>query len=105
MAKKNDDDRDVDEPKPEQLPADDEKRLDHPIAAAKLRPKVTPVDEVGAQEVPTTRVLLTGDDRTVVTEHYVPTVEYGFRINVNGVWFEQVGIHADSGATIYAPTR
>lgn len=89
-----------DEPGAEQLPVEDEKRLEHPLAAAKARPKVTPLEE-GT----TTRVLLTGDNRTVVTEAYVPTDEFGFRIKVNDQWFEHVGEAADSGTWIFAPTR
>jgi hypothetical protein len=95
-----------DEPEPEQLPVEDEKRLDHPFVAAKLRPKATPAEgEPTLQEGETTRVLLTGDDRTVLTEAYVPTTPNMFRINVNGQFFEHVGEAADSGTWIYAPTR
>lgn len=92
MAQKRNDD-----PEPEQLPVEDEKRLEPPVA----RPKAAPLPK----EVEQTRVLLTGDNRTVVTEAYVPTAEYGFRIKVNNQWFEHIGEAADSGTWIYAPTR
>ena len=64
-------------------------------------PKTTPTPHEG--EI--TRVLLTTADRNVVTEEWVPTPEYGFRIVVNGQAFEQVAIAVDSGTTIFAPTR
>jgi hypothetical protein len=86
---------------------DDVLHVEPPIADERPRrgPQPTPHDEVKATEVPQTRVLLTGDDRTVVTEAYIPTAEYGFRIFVNGQPFEQIGVAADSGTTIFAPTR
>jgi len=86
-----------DDPEPEQLPAD-EKRLEPPTTS---RPKAAPLP----QEVEQTRVLLTGDNRTVVSEEYVPTSEFGFRIQVNGQWWEHVADAADSGTWIFAPTR
>lgn len=52
-----------------------------------------------------TRVLLTGDHRDVVTEEWIPTAEFGFRINVRGQHFEHVADAVDSGTWIFAPTR
>jgi hypothetical protein len=91
MAKKQNDD-----PETEPQPTDEtaEPRL-------ALASQETPT----AQSGETTRVLLTGDSRDVVTEAYVPTEAYGFRINVNGQWYEHVGEAADSGTWIFAPTR
>lgn len=62
-------------------------------------PTPTPTEE------PQTRVLLTGDDRNVVTEEWIPTAAFGFRINVRGQFFEHVGEAVDSGTWIFAPTR
>jgi hypothetical protein len=89
------------------LPDRDEAHAELPIVDERPRrgPQPTPHDEVKATEVPQTRVMLTGDDRIVVTEAYIPTAEYGFRIFVNGQHFEQIGVAADSGNTIFAPTR
>lgn len=52
-----------------------------------------------------TRVLLTGDNRNVVTEEWIPTAEFGFRICVKGQFFEHVADAVDSGTWIFAPTR
>ena len=91
-----------DDPEAEQLPVGrDDESAEQPIAGKPgPRLKVTPLTEGE-----TTRVLLTGDDRTVSHEAYVPTAEYGFRIFVDGQHFEQIGVAADSGTTIFAPTR
>jgi hypothetical protein len=78
--------------------SDPEVTTSEPLAPA---PRITVEPQTGEQ----TRVLLTGDDRTVVTEDYVLTAEYGFRIFVRGQHFEQIGVAADSGTTIFAPTR
>lgn len=70
-----------------------------------------PDDDGGVEDpVPTphageTRVLLTGDDRTVLTEAYVPTTDDMFRIYVEGAGhFEHVA-DGEGGVWIYAPTR
>jgi hypothetical protein len=81
---------------------------EHPIEGVPppRGPRPTPLEgRPVTREGETTRVLLTGDDRTVVTEAYIPTADYGFRIIVNGQPFEQVGEAADSGTRIFAPTR
>lgn len=62
-------------------------------------PTPTPTEE------PQTRVLLTNDNRTVLTEAWIPTDQFGFRINVGGQFFEHVSEN-DSGVTwVFAPTR
>lgn len=88
---------------------DPEPALPHaepPIAAPPRRgPQPLPKGEVEATEAEQTRVMLTGDDRTVLTERYIPTAEFGFRIFVDGQHFEQIGEVPDSGARVFAPTR
>lgn len=110
MAKKQNGDPDA-----EQLPADrdrdrDDPEVELPIAGGPVkRPKGSeypvedpiPTPQTGEQ----TRVLLTGDDRTVLTERYIPTEGFGFRIFVDGQHWEHVDTNADSGAWIFAPTR
>ena len=66
-------------------------------------PDVKDDKEVPPEE--TTRVLLTGDNRTVVTEDWVPTAAYGFRIYLHGQWWEHISEAVDSGTWIFAPTR
>jgi hypothetical protein len=113
MAKKQNDEPDPptqnDDPGGEQRPAEDDKRLEGSLKAEPLPaepPRPTQQPTVTPQEVETTRVLITGDDRTVVTEHYVPTTEFGFRIYIEGKGhFEHVGEAVDSGTWIFAPTR
>ena len=110
MAKKSNGDPDA-----EQLPADrdrdrDDPEVELPIAGGPVkRPKGTeyPVEDPvpTPQTVETTRVLLTGDDRTVLTEAYVPTTADMFRIHVEGAGhFEHVA-DGEGGVWIYAPTR
>lgn len=68
-------------------------------------PGTTPPPAPVPQEGDLTRVLLTSDDRNVLTEEWIPTAEFGFRINVRGQFFEHVSEN-DSGATwVFAPTR
>lgn len=52
------------------------------------------------------RVLLTGDNRDAITEAYIPAEAFGFRINVNGQFFEHVDESPEGAHTwIFAPTR
>jgi hypothetical protein len=101
--------RDDERPELPDMPAKEEKRREgslkpEPLPAEPPRPAQQPT--VTPHEVETTRVLITGDDRTVVTEHYVPTTEFGFRIYIEGKGhFEHVAEAADSGTWIFAPTR
>jgi hypothetical protein len=109
MAKNKNDDPDA-----EQLPADrDRDRHDPevslPIAGGPVkRPKSGdyPVEDPvpTPQTGETTRVLLTGDDRSVLTERYVPTTDNMFRIFADGQHFEHVA-EGEGGVWIYAPTR
>jgi hypothetical protein len=95
---------------------DDKHLKPHPEQPIADRPEVGPVgmqiikakappksSKEGEGEM--TRVLLTGDNRTVAHEAYIPTADFGFRIFFEGQHYEQIGEHADSGARIYGPTR
>lgn len=81
MAKKNDD-------------AASDKQTGYPVE-----------DPVPTPHEGETRVLLTGDNRSVVTEAWVPNEAFGFRINIDGQFFEHVADAVDSGTWIFAPTR
>ena len=99
MAKRQNDDPDVEK---------DDETADVPLEGAPTltaEKRLHAKDTVTPQTGETTRVLLTGDNRTVITEAYVPTDEFGFRINVDGQFYEHVGEAADSGTWIFAPTR
>lgn len=87
----------TDDPEPDPKPEAPEKAPEKTLRAPRL--EVTPL------EGETTRVMLTDDNRVVLTERYIPTAEFGFRIFVDGQHFEQIGEVADSGARVYAPTR
>lgn len=92
-------------PRPEQLPSDDPRRPgahpDNPLPAEKPKPK----REAKTEASDPVRVILTGDDRHVYTEAYVPAADYGFRISIEGQHFEQIGESVESGARVFAPTR
>lgn len=105
MAKRHPDDPEPEHPN--RLHDDDRHdRPSHPIAVGD-RPKPTPHNVPTQQDdpVPTTRVMLTGDDRNVLHEAWVPTDAYGFRIFVDDQPYEQIGVSPESGTTIFAPTR
>jgi len=113
MAKKpNDDDG-------EPLPADREGTL--PIAGGPVKRKGSgyPVEDPVPTPTATcpplpgqtavgdpVRVLLTGDNRIVLHEAYIPEEAFGFRISVNGQFFEHVDDSPEGAHTwIFAPTR
>lgn len=92
MTKRNDD------PEPEHdLKPEPQEKQEKTLRAPRL--EVTPL------EGETTRVMLTDDNRVVLTERYIPTADFGFRIFVDGQHYEQIGVVPDSGARVYAPTR
>lgn len=87
-------------------PQNDEPRNDEPGPSVQkvLKPTEYDAPTPTPTEVPTTRVLLTGDNRTVLTERYVPTTDNMFRIYVDGQHYEHVEV-GEGGVWIYAPTR